>query len=157
MRQADLPGQLVVPAGKDQLIDPVLDLPGVDRIKDKSLFLLHNLLIKLSGVDAVQVQPYELGIADGMVFMRLVTVEHTRLPCRRDHCPPAACQREPAVADVEHHIVVIVLPLDAVIIIGVVIAARRHVVQHPAGHLAWRLEMPRSFPSMRVSPFSLKK
>ena len=38
MRQADLPGQLVVPAGKDQLIDPVLDLPGVDRIKDKSFF-----------------------------------------------------------------------------------------------------------------------
>ena len=89
--------------------------------------LPHGLLIKIGCVGAVQMQPDKFGVANGVVLVRFMAVEKADLTGRGDMRLLLTGNGKPAVTNVEQHVVVIILPLDVVIIVGIVISAGRHI------------------------------
>lgn len=75
------------------------------------------MLIKFGRVPAVQVHPQEFCIADGVVFVRYMAVEKPHLALVRNHGAPFARHGQAAVQNIEHHIIMVIRPLDLVAIL----------------------------------------
>ncbi len=141
VRKTDFAEGLFIAESEYDFVNTVFDLLRIGGVEHKAAVRPYCLLVEICGVGAVQMQPDKFRVADGVVFVRLMAVEEAGLPGRGDHGLPAAGNGQAAVADVKKHVVMVVLAFDAIVVVGVIIAAGGHVEQHAPGIFRRRAEI----------------
>ncbi len=83
-----------------QLCQQIPDLFCARMGKHGAAIQFGDMAIKFFGHAAVQMHPYELGMSDRRIFVRLAAVEEPDFPFVCDHRPSAARHGQPSANDI---------------------------------------------------------